>query len=189
MSKSDFKIDSVFKLGRGWNYRRDYMKRLHLARLHAIYKSAQRQLEGHLYESSCLWDCGPHGICRCGICVTKREDDCDESYCSFCGPARLRYYQFLQALFIAALSLFLFSLGVCISRPLCVDLRSNFCTKLQRSVFPNKYFILLTAISMLVVYFFFKWNYSDVLELVDSQIAEELYPSDHLMVIARVSMG
>ena len=188
VSKPDLKVDSAFKLGRGWDYRKNYMKHLHLARLHAIYKSAQRQLDGNIYESSCYWDCGPHGICRCGICVTKRDDECDESYCSFCGPARLRYYQFLQALFISALVSFLFSLGVCISRLLCGNMKSKFCTRLQRSLFTNKYFILLTAISMIVLYTYFKWNYSDVLELVDSQITEELYPSDHMMVVARVSL-
>lgn len=178
----------VFNLGSGQDYKRDYTKQLHLARLHTIYQSAKHQLEGQLYESACLWDCGPHGICRCGICVQKREDDCSESFCSSCGPARLRYYQFLQMTFFVALSLLLFSLGVCISRPICISLKSAFCSKLQRSVFTRKSFIFLTAITMIAVYLFFKWNYSDVLELVDSQIPEEFYPSDHLMVVARVTI-
>jgi len=186
VSKPGFRIESAFKLGRGWDYRRDYSNHLRLARLHAIYKSAQKQAEGNIYESSCYWDCGPHGICRCGICVTKRDDDCDESYCSFCGPARLRYFQFLQFLYISALLALLFSLGVCISRPLCGNTKSAFCKKLQRSIVTNKYFLLLTALAIIFLYIYFKWTYSDVLQLVDAQIAEELYPSDHMMVVARI---
>ena len=118
--------------------------------------------------------------------MTKRDDDCDESYCSFCGPARLRYFQFLQFLYISAMCALLFSLGVCISRLLCANIKSTFCKKLQRSIVTSKYFVLLTAVAIILLYIYFKWTYSDVLQLVDAQIAEELYPSDHLMVVARI---
>ena len=67
-------------------------------------------------------------------------------------------------------------------------MKSKFCTKLQRSIVTNKYFILFTTVVMVVVYIYFNWSYSDVLELVSSQIAEELYPSDHMMVVARISL-
>ena len=188
LSKPGFKLDAVFTLGHGSDYKRDYQKNLYIARLNSIHNVARLQAEGKFFDSFCYWDCGPHGICRCGICVQKRNDECDEIFCSSCGPARLRYYQFLQAIFIILVSLSIFSLFILISKCVLLNARPRICAHLSRSVLGSKYFILTMIIGMFATYTFFKWSHADVLNLVSSQIPEELFPSDHLMVVARIAI-
>ena len=187
ISEPGLKVDSVFTLGRGFYYERHYKNKLYWARINSIHEVAKSQAAGDLYDTSCHWDCGPHGVCRCGICVKKRVDDaCNETYCVTCGPAKYNYYQFLMIIFWTMFALFFISLGICTSKFTGYFSRFKFIKQLTRTLLGSMYFLLAMVAGMLVIYFIFVEHFKDVQYLADSQIKEELFPSDHLMVVARI---
>ena len=110
---SDIEVMGATLSGNGTTYRHQYKSGIGLHRLQTILSHAALSYQG-TSGYSCLHDCGPHGSCRCGICVAiGNEKTCNLPYCGECNGEIYRNYiivaciaiVILLHLFYAALSI------------------------------------------------------------------------------------
>ena len=190
VSKTGLRVSSVFTVGGGEYYAKNYKEKLYWSRLAKVKSVAQSMVDGVTYESFCDWDCGPHGMCICGICVpTKENNACDSSYCESCSALKLGQFQLLLGCFIAVMVLLTFSILVILLKLARTHIRARICDSFKRSFIGKKYFPVAMIVCILVIYYTAKVVLKDTFDLVNSQIEEELFPSDHLMVVAKVVVG
>ncbi len=119
----------------------------------------------------------------------ETDSMCDEMYCSACGPARLKLYDFLLVCSITSISLLVLSTFTIILRALRSWCRLKMCDKLKRSIFGKLSFFVTLIIIVIMIYLAGTMAFRDTLKLVESQIPEELFPSDHLMVVAELTVS
>ncbi|KAL8605781.1 hypothetical protein ACOMHN_011143 [Nucella lapillus] len=104
---SSVRATEVSLHGRGVEYKTRHAADIFTHRLHRVMKAAKESLGQHA-GFSCLHDCGPHGSCRCGVCVRAGVStppchlpDCLE--CSSTVFMQLSFFFFLAAvLFLLA---------------------------------------------------------------------------------------
>ncbi|XP_057296584.1 uncharacterized protein LOC130625495 [Hydractinia symbiolongicarpus] len=188
-STAGLKINGVLIRGKGARYARRYRDVLWRARLSAVYNAAVQRSSGKNWDRSCAWDCGPHGSCRCGICVAGGdENNCMLSDCTECSSSKLSTLYMIILLLIPCFSSILLSFTVLvlgIARP---RIRRLCITKFKLGKLISKYSVVLSLFCIVCIFMFVRVNYNDVFNIVALQLEEELYPSDHLMVIAKINV-
>eukprot|EP00794_Sanderia_malayensis_P006186 gene6186-6901_t len=191
VSTTGLKVSKAYLLGTGADYAREYHSDLYWARINTIYDIAEKLTEGIVYEDSCHWDCGPHGMCRCGICVPRGHSAgiCDEMFCEACSPAKLKLYELLLLCFIAATTLIIISISVMILKCTRTSFNSRVFNRVKRSFLGKLYFIGLLLLFIIGLYLVLIIGLRDTLKLAESQIAEEKFPSDHLMLVSEIKIS
>ncbi|XP_064606868.1 uncharacterized protein LOC135471533 [Liolophura sinensis] len=216
LASSVFKPTSLFLVGSGDAYEKRYHHSIVLDRFWTIVSQAGNSYAG-LQGYPCLHDCGPHGSCRCGVCVGGgNTNTCLLPNCKECSSTLFRnlvIYGFMLAiclvhlLYAAVLVLNrsvrrhgrtirqIFGCNCCLCNPSLysgmsfprnVGWRSS---KLQRlwpclRMPPMVFFMIFLTFSLLMFYIGKHLVFSEMLNTTYSIMNEELYPSDHLMVIA-----
>jgi hypothetical protein len=115
-------------------------------------------------NKDCLHDCGPHAKCKCGICVSQAETNCQVP-CSSCSKTQknvgyLLFLGFLNVVF------FLWTL----------------VTQRKKSKF-----ILVWVLMILLWVLFVKNLLHDEINMIMDIIQEEFNPSDHHFLVATFS--
>ena len=165
---------------------------------------------------SCPYDCGPHASCRCGMCVSGGDQNkCRLPNCSECLPSTLIYAAIALLTFLALLAQLIYALtqvlhamnhrspesfspffdiNCCLCNPRLYALPSTtrWCRRslLVRTwpclrlppVFLAVVSVLLGFLWLEIVLFIFREGLHDI----NSILPEELYPSDHLLLVARI---
>jgi len=183
VSKSGLKVKSIMVNGKGHLYSLNFAYYLwHERRLSVM----QAMRTG---DSRCEWDCGPHGSCRCGICVSGgNEYTCKHSTCSECSTKKLYMYYF----FVTSSIVYTCYSVIYIILTVIHFLRRRYFhiyRKIKRIRCLTNHYIFLSCLTLcLLNILFVKFAFWDVLRIIEMQLDEELNPSDHLMVIARIEI-
>lgn len=166
---------------------------------------------------SCLQDCGPHGSCRCGICISGgNQNNCNIPDCAECSS--LTFISFLALMIpfgICLLVLFFSVLKILIvsTKLRHEDILEIFgyrCCLFNKNLFnfptvPRKYkmkatklfylcklppflLMLIMLILLLLVLLLLRLFFHDNIQLIYSLLPEEMFPSDHLIVFARLRL-
>ncbi|RUS78299.1 hypothetical protein EGW08_013934 [Elysia chlorotica] len=202
--------------GHGAPYRNRFYSAIVMNRVESVLRSAVDSFLGKA-GYSCLHDCGPHGSCRCGVCVQGgNELNCNIPECEECD--RGSFILFIVILFPMLLSLVLLMFFVI--RTLVVSANFNqedlfailgyrcclFNAKLfryrslprtLRSVLgrasvlwrlPPLPMVLVSLTVSTILSFLFMMSFLENFKYIYSILPEELFPSDHLMVVAEISL-
>ncbi|GFO01929.1 endonuclease/exonuclease/phosphatase family protein [Plakobranchus ocellatus] len=79
-----FQVKRTFLSGQGESYRDEFIFSILLSRAKRVLRSGYDSFIGKT-GYSCLHDCGPHGSCRCGVCVKGGNQlNCDLPDCFEC---------------------------------------------------------------------------------------------------------
>ncbi|XP_022103918.1 uncharacterized protein LOC110986391 isoform X2 [Acanthaster planci] len=109
-SKS-WRVHSCWLVGRGEEYASSYTLHITWTRLLALLAAAEDAFYSASRSRSCLHDCGPHGSCRCGVCVAGGDKNrCETPNCPECSADVYRNYLIVKALFLCIAGQFLVSL-------------------------------------------------------------------------------
>lgn len=137
---------------------------------------------------TCHQDCGPHGSCRCGVCVQGGDsNNCDLQFCYECSPS---HYNSMVVLIFCAAVYSVLILYIMIK----LFLKYFFAGRVRRVnqrllvLLPNRTLFFFLVSIIFVIYMITILNFSDTLDTVLGRIAEEMYPSDHLMVVATLKL-
>lgn len=216
LASSVFKPELQFLVGSGDAYENRYYSSIILNRFWTIVSQARNSYTG-LAGYPCLHDCGPHGSCRCGVCVRGgNTNNCLLPNCKECSSTVFRnlvIYGFVLAfclvhlLYAAVLVLNrsvrrhgrtirqIFGCNCCLCNPSLYSGMSfprtvgGRYTKVQRlwpflRLPPMVFLITFLTFSLLTFYAGKLVVFSEMLNTTYRVMDEELYPSDHLMVIA-----
>ncbi|CAI9721317.1 Hypothetical predicted protein [Octopus vulgaris] len=202
VSKS-FKILSCNLHGNGNFYKKKYKTLIFWHRFQRVIKSAYEAFQG-FSGYSCTQDCGPHGSCRCGVCVNiGNQKDCLLIDCSECNSFMFLLFILLtlfacllSSVTVLALILFLFSrISVrtfhCLySVKLYFNTRAYSRLRILYRFFPfikaPLPFLLVCIVTNLVFYTVITFIFSGTLQTIFRVMAEEFYPSDHLMISSQL---
>lgn len=209
-----FEVTGADLYGNDTMYKKKYNKSIKYNRLFAVIQSAYRSFQG-IHENPCWHDCGPHGSCRCGICVAGGN----KNNCQL--PACIECMGYMWTIFIS-LSIFIIFLSIhicaammqillssknqnvyhylgctcCLCNPRLyvastfLSRRSkwtNFCARWPLFRIPPMILLFLCLIFVIATLVFGSEFFTESLEIVDKVMQEEFYPSDHLMLITQVS--
>lgn len=155
-------------------------------RLQTVMSFANKTLEGTV-TYTCHQDCGPHGSCRCGVCVQGGADNnCDLQFCYECSPAH--YNSFLVLAFCAGVYgvLTIYILFKVILR--FISPRGRRYNQRILFVMPNKTLFMFLVLTVFIIYLITILNFSDTLDTVIGRIPEEMFPSDHKMVVSNLKI-
>lgn len=173
--------------GKGSTYKETYSTRSYVTRMKTIINMAKEQWNGNNIAYSCHLDCGPHGSCRCGVCVGGGNKlSCDLPSCSECTASLynivlLLYYSML----LYVVSFIYLSVGLWAKHTNRRTLKKIFlCTRW----FGCKHFIAFVIAGLVIFYTVMKVALSDMIALALNRIPEEMFPSDHLMVVSEIKM-
>lgn len=201
--------------GDGTEYKRHYHLSVLLSRAKAI---IQTSLDAFVGKSgySCLQDCGPHGSCRCGVCVTGgNQNDCSIPDCHECDAKKFMIFVSISApLFVAVITVFFSIVKIllvssrfsqqdlwdilgyrcCLFNKqlfVCKVVQRRYKTNLSRMFFlwrlPPALLLLLMLIVIFCLCASFHYILVDSITLVFAVLPEEMFPSDHLMVLTKLN--
>jgi len=174
-------------LGGGTDYKDSYYYSLLNTwyRLHTVLSFANKSLEGSGITYTCHQDCGPHGSCRCGVCVQGGADNnCDLQFCYECSPSHYNSFVVLTFCITVYCVLILYIIVKVIMR---VATRGRYNQRLL-FILPNKMLFMFLVFIVFIIYLITILNFSDTLDTVIGRIPEEMFPSDHLMVITTLKV-
>ena len=165
---------------------------------------------------TCLYDCGPHASCRCGMCVSGGDKNaCVLPHCAECDSSVFSaFVLFLSAFLIVVISCLYGALRVlramnyrshrnCLNLSICdwfclcdanlfsrpsTTLSSAKLRKRSYSLPPMVHF-LLSVIVLVLLTEYFLLVFGDLIHDVFAIIPEELYPSDHLVLSATLELA
>ena len=161
-----------------------------------------------IYGYSCIQDCGPRGSCRCGVCVNiGNGNNCLLIDCNECNSSK--FVAFLIFVFIAAILIGFTLLAIlqlmlttvrstsrtycCLCNPrlyYSAILHSKF--RILQRLFPfiksSMSCLLLCFLINLIFITFASYIFSSTLHTVFQVMAEEFYPSDHLMLTSELEL-
>ncbi|XP_071510406.1 uncharacterized protein [Diadema antillarum] len=198
---------------RGWGeeYAVNYKRQVILARRAAVIEAARRTYYGEV-GGDCGYDCGPHGSCRCGVCIAGgNKNFCSLPNCRECSVGSYRRYLLARAIFaffclqllLALVQIVLAmirgsTLGhqgssmtrTCPLLPLAPSWRHlrhlHFasCLRTVTSSCRNLALVNLTVslLGLLVLSMLSRTWFLEALHLIEDVLPEELNPSDHLLV-------
>lgn len=156
-------------------------------RLQTVMSFANKSLEGGSITYTCHQDCGPHGSCRCGVCVQGGDNNnCDLQFCYECTPSH--YNSFLVLMLctgVYCVLILYITIKLMLRFILSRGRRYN-----QRLLFllPNKSLFIFLVFIIFIIYLITILNFSDTLDTVFGRIPEEMYPSDHRMVVTQLKI-
>ncbi|XP_006811301.1 uncharacterized protein LOC100369850 [Saccoglossus kowalevskii] len=217
VSANDLMVKDVNILGDGQSYREQFIDRIWWNRLHTVINSAYLSSIG-IAGRSCSHDCGPHGSCRCGVCVSGgNKQSCHLPQCFECNNDVYRHMLliivvfaifFIQFLYAVLQVLFILnkknqqmmqSMGCncCLCYPGLYTTsggmhrsRWRLCRLLAKlwplCRFPALFQIILSTVVMICLVIYASRSFSDMIDSINSILPEELYPSDHLMLTAKI---
>ena len=209
-----FRVTSAEVLGNGTVYRQRYFLHIWWNRFDNLLGAAVDSYQGRRGRS-CPYDCGPHASCRCGVCVSGGDGrPCLLPACPECAPVTLvlvvvavvtvigllaqLVYALLQVLHAMnrrspdLVGPFL-SLNCCLCNPrlYAVPTVARRCrhSRLVRAwpclrlppVFLIVVSVLLAFLWLEIVLFVFREGLQDI----NSILPEEMYPSDHLLLVVQ----
>ena len=194
--------------GHGPDYAEKFKHHIRHARQAAILEAAKRTYYRQP-GGNCIHDCGPHGSCRCGICVGGGDKNaCPVPDCHECTTEFYRHYliiKFLSCAFVLQLCIAAIQIGLSLYRggtlhrhrtifqvPTAVSLKRmrhlyiSSCLNMCRSLAILNFLIGLGGLWTMGA-----WSqavFGESTELVNNILPEEFNPSDHLMVISEVDL-
>ncbi|XP_076447772.1 uncharacterized protein LOC143284717 [Babylonia areolata] len=222
LTSSTVRAAQVSLHGQGAEYKAKHSTDIFIRRLHRVMEAAHEafnQRAGY----PCLQDCGPHGRCRCGVCVKSEgeREACHLPDCEECSPA-----VFVRLCFLFSAAAFFFVLAgtacvkilvvashidqsgpgpslwpggfasCCLCNPLI--LRQPTVTARHRvgrvlrcvgvGRLPPVYLLLLSLTLMVVLVGVARVMFGPMLDTTRDVMAEEYFPSDHLMVAAKLEV-
>lgn len=167
---------------------------------------------------SCLQDCGPHGSCRCGVCIKGgNNNSCLLPDCPECSPMLLMAFLAYIGLFCYLILLTLlasvkilvvasdfkntsivaYGCTCCLCNPLLIRSstlssrhwlgRCLWCLGLRRV--PPAYLLLSSTLLIILCILGGGIIFSQSLETLHSLMAEELFPSDHLLLVVNLQIS
>ena len=158
-----------------------------MSRLKTITSMAKQQWDGNKLNYTCHIDCGPHGSCRCGICSAGGDTlNCDLENCIECTAA---HYNIIIILYY---SLIIFT-TCAVYIGFCLYAKHTQIRTLKRLIlvprwFGYSHFLVYMMVSFMVFYTLVKVGLRDMIALALNRIAEEMFPSDHLMVVSEIKV-
>ena len=174
-------------LGYGQSYKDSYSLQNYISRFKTITHMSKRQLNGHGLNYTCNIDCGPHGSCRCGVCVGGGNSlNCDLPNCTECTASHYNMAMFLYYFTIIYI--------VCmIYLALCIYKKHTRNWMLRKVIFSPRWFecthfTLVLLVGFVIIFSLVKVGLSDMIALALDRIPEEMYPSDHLMVVSEIKV-
>jgi hypothetical protein len=212
----DITVEDTSKAGNGTDFMKYYYTSVIVNRAKSVLRSSYHAFTRQS-GYSCVQDCGPHGSCRCGICVSGgNQNNCNIPDCTECTRTTfLLFLAILIPLIISCLLLFLIILKILIVsakvKPQDIfDILGYRCCLFNQTLFswsavPRRYKSKMNIIlyifklpPMLVLIFMLAsimfllslclWVFYDGIQLVYFLLPEELFPSDHLIVLTRLSL-
>lgn len=163
-----------------WNY---------VSRFNTITQMSKNRWQGDKeFQYTCHIDCGPHGSCRCGVCVGGGDAfNCDLDECTECTSLHYHIIVMLRYTFTS------FLVGVAYLS-FCLVAKHSKLKAVRSLIFCPRWFAyrhltLYLSIGFVLFYSVVKFGLSDVIRLVFDRIPEELYASDHLMVVSEIKIS
>lgn len=188
VSQTGMKISSSLTLGKGPLYEHRYGTSLSWNRFHIVLKAAKQRNFGEQQNSTCVAACGPRTSCRCGLCIKGENQSCAPGECPECAPSKLFVFHLVFIVF-SLCSVYLIGcvvvLLVIAARPQCRRLLMNKLRVGKVARFSYFFFALFVYIFLII---YAKIQFEDVIRLVNLQPMDELNPSNHLMMVARVEL-
>jgi hypothetical protein len=173
--------------GHGEDYRSGYSFWNYVSRFKTISHMSKGQWSGEKLNYSCHLDCGPHGSCRCGVCSGGGNAlNCDLPFCTECSAAIyniiLFLYYFLIVYTITAIYIMF-----------CIYAKHTQVKALRKLIlcprwFGFGHFTAYLLVGFVIIYTFIKVGLSDTIALALNRIPEEMFPSDHLMVVSEIKL-
>ena len=188
MSLTGLKVISAELLGDGKIYQQKYSFQNKWQRLKTTFRMARETALGPRYKYTCHQDCGPHASCRCGICVKGGDkNNCELPFCYECDAEHYHSFIFIGLLYTASVLFFMYVLLKILITKFVVRTRRSH----PRILFLCSNRMLGLAVIALIVslYFITVASLSDTLETVNGRIPEEMFPSDHLMLVAKLKFS
>ena len=189
VSKTGIQVESAQQVGDGSEYKQRYSFWNKWSRLKTVItmaKAASTKLQSNSFTYPCYQDCGPHGSCRCGVCVAGSDNSCNLLSCSECDKSHYNIYLAITFAVVLYTLLLFYIFAKVILR--CYILRDRRACRRIVFLFPNRLlmvFLVSTALSLLV---FVIHIFGDSLETVNNRLIEEMFPSDHLMLLAKLKL-
>ncbi|CAG5128239.1 unnamed protein product [Candidula unifasciata] len=209
-------VEDAGLAGNGTNYRKYYYQNVIISRAKTVLRTSFDAFMGRS-GYSCLQDCGPHGSCRCGICISGgNQDNCNVPDCVECNSfIFVSFLVFLIPFAICLLVLFFSVLKILIvstkvGHKDILELCGYRCCLFNKNLFnfptvPRKYKIKATQLfclcrlppvllllvmlaSLLVLLLLMRWFFHKDIQLIYSLLPEEMFPSDHLIVFTRLRL-
>ncbi|XP_072050505.1 uncharacterized protein [Amphiura filiformis] len=123
------KVTSCLLHGLGDSYENKYTSQVKWTRLWRVLEAAKATYYGTKENTGCYHDCGPHGSCRCSVCVAGgNKKACMPPKCPECSSDIYFYYLLAKALLIC----FIVQLMISIVH-LVVIFKSKYRYQLQRT--------------------------------------------------------
>lgn len=147
-------------------------------------------------KRNCIWlafqihmhqDCGPHGSCRCGVCVKGGDqNNCELPFCQECDAEHYNSFVLIGVLYTTSVVFILYILVKALLRR-CFG-RTGRLNSRVLFLCSNRTLGLSVISLMFVLYFITMLSLGDTLETVNGRIPEEMFPSDHMMVVAKLKV-
>ncbi|KAK0064120.1 hypothetical protein Bpfe_006305 [Biomphalaria pfeifferi] len=210
-------VKQISVIGNGLAYKNNlYTSVLRNRALTVIQTSYDSFMGRHGY--SCFHDCGPHGSCRCGVCIHGGNKlNCNIPDCNECTSwVFLLFLFFVVSFCVAVVTLFYSVVKALVvssrfNQELVWDILGYRCCLFNKGLFlkidivPRKYkskmasffvicrlppFVLmfLMSIYLFSLLCFFNVIFNDSINLIYSVLPEEMFPSDHLMFFTKLSL-
>ena len=188
VSLTGLKVVSAKLLGDGKIYQDKYSLQNKWQRLKTVFRMSRETALGPRFKYTCHQDCGPHGSCRCGVCVKGGDkNNCELPFCYECDAEHYHSFIFIGLLFVASaiFSLYLI-LKFLITRCMVRTRRSH-----SRVLFlwSNRTSGLVVITLVISLYLITMTSLKDTLETVNGRIPEEMFPSDHMMIVAKLKFS
>lgn len=129
-------------------------------------------------------------VCRCGICISGGDkNNCPPSECSECSTAKLYLFYFIIFVSIPCTVYMVLFLTMFILHIVKPRYRRTLLNVFHLRRFTNwtGFFVASGLVFLLVIYGCF--SFRDVARIVSMQMMEEMNPSDHLMIVARLNLA
>lgn len=208
-------VKNVGVYGRGEDYKNDYFFAVVSHRTRKVLKSGYASLRG-LSGYSCLHDCGPHGSCRCGVCVNGGNKlNCQIPDCFECAPNMFVKFVLTFIPFCAAFGILIYAIVKLLvisskfSQEAIEDILGYRCCLFNKRLFhinsmPRRYrsfiskvlsifhlppmlLIILSCLTIVILVTAMKFIFSNSIDTIYSILPEEMHHSDHLLVQATVN--
>lgn len=140
---------------------------------------------GPRFKYTCHQDCGPRGSCRCGVCVKGGDqNNCELPFCYECDAEHYHSFIFIGLLYATTALFLLYILMKTIILKCPIRTRRSHARILF--LCPNRTLPLALIALVVALYLITMSSLRDTLETVNGRIPEEMFPSDHMMVVAKL---
>lgn len=210
-----FSVESTSLHGDGSVYKERFFYHIIYRRLEDVIGTMLDSYHGR-QGRSCWHDCGPHASCRCGVCVAVGDQEaCLLPECAECSGSQFVGVLIIIGLFIALVAHLIYSLLQVLhtmnseTRQTISNCLGIHCCLLNQALYTNSRpyqrrhsairkilpcarlppMVLLIS-SVLCIMFLFEATiliFDGVVQDVYNVLPEEMYPSDHLMLITTVN--